>query len=270
MARVTVLWDKFSDTRPITSGSWVAGLSLANLKTQDVQQVARSTDATAANTKWRLDGGAAKAWNMFVFKNMNLTTSATIRIVVTSDASDTASGSRVHDSGNITVYAGTDTSGYPGGSVWYYYLSSAVTARYVWVYITDTGNPDGYVQVGRFIAATAWSPGVNVNVGLQRRWVDPSPVQRTPYGRRLTLPLPKYREIDMEFGFLSETEANTTVEDINADLGVTSDLFLVEDTAAPAALGLPRCYYAAIKETQPIVDSGSGRYSWRLTLEELT
>lgn len=287
MGKAFLLWDKPSDRGTISQGSWVAGLPLANLQNSDVQRVARSTNATTANTRFRVDLGssAPEGVNSFAMLNHNLSTTAQWRIVVTSDATDTDAGQRVLDTGNInvwvpTVLAGTQAWGtfpwdgidlrrYPSGTVVFYVTPSAVIARYIWVYITDTTNPAGYVQIGRFLSGAAWSPELNYSYGATLRYVDPSEVKRTRGGRRISLVKPRYRQIELKFDNLTQTEAYGVAFEVDRQLGKTGDFLLSLDPEESGEIRFRRTIYASLVDTSTLQIPYFDRWQWSITAEEL-
>jgi len=287
---VSILWDKASDRAGLSGGSWVAGLPLANIQDIDIERVARSTSAATSATRFCLDGGTTPTpyWSQFVLLNHNATTTAQIRIVLTSDATDSDPAARVLDTGLLRVWVptvvwgakpwgsfpwdGVDVRDYPAGPTFFHLLAEPVRARYAWVYIEDSGNPAGYVQIGRFLAGQAWSPATNVDPGFSIRWVDPTPVRRTPQGRRITgTGFRLYRVIEMEFGgFLTEAEAWGVAFEIGRQLGKSGDLFFVADPTEDPAVRFRRAGYFAVSDPQAIAEPHFAGRSWRLTLEEIT
>lgn len=202
-SNVALLWQKASDLGTYSGGDWATALPLANLTTQDVRRVARSVDATAAKTRWRVDLGASvpRPVNAFALLNHNGTTAATWRIVVTSNANDTDPAARVLDTGTLPMWLpsvvigqqpwgafpwnGIDAAAYPGGALAFHLASGTVLARYIWIYVSDTANPAGYFEAGRFLAGVAWRPRINMAFGAGIRWIDPGEARRTLGGRRL-------------------------------------------------------------------------------------
>lgn len=287
MSNVAILWEKPSDRCSLSGGSWAAGLPLANIKNTDIKRVARTTNAAPSSTRFRLDFGSESlpVWSMFVLLAHNITTSGKVRVVVTSDATDSDPGARVMDTGltpawEPTVVWGTlpwgafpwdgvDTEAYPGGALWFYLNPEPVYGRYVWVYVEDVGNPNGYIDIGRFLAGQAWSPARNINFGAQINWIDPSPVRRSRYGRRFSEELPKYRTVDMQFGLLTQAEAIGASFDILRKVGKTGDLFYVEDPQADPSLRFRTSVYASLVENSPITNEFHDGFTWRLSLEEI-
>ncbi len=287
MSNVAILWDKPSDGATFSGGSWVSGLPLDNLKSTDVQEVARSTSASTAHTRFRVDLGTTRPsmLSMFGLLNHNGTTSAKWRIVVTNDASDADPAQRQLDTGLMKLWVptvvfgsmpwgmfpwdGVDPAAYPGGTIAFYIAEKPVFGRYIWVYIEDAANPAGYFQAGRFLAGQAWSPETNVSYGASIQWVDPSEVSRTRGGRRIVVERPRYRIFRLRFETLTKAEAFGQAFEIDRQLGVSGDFLLVLDPEESGEVRFRQTIYAAKAENAPIEATYFENWEWSLLAEEL-
>ncbi|HEV7458238.1 MAG TPA: hypothetical protein VGN96_15815 [Roseococcus sp.] len=287
MANIALLYDKPSDAGAFSGGSWVAGLPLDNLKERDVQRLARTTDALTASTRFRVDLGTARPFpiSSFALLNHNGTTAATWRIVVTNDDDDSDPGARTADTGDLPLWVptvvlgslpwgafpwnGIDPDGYPAGVLAFHLLPGAVLGRYVWVYITDTANPAGYFQAGRFLAGEAWSPEVNASYGASIQYVDPSETRRTRGGRRLVSARPRHRLFRMDFEALTQNEAMGTAFEVQRRLGKAGDFLLCLDPAADGSIRFRQTIYAALSDLEPASITSHRTWAWGLTAEEL-
>ncbi|EHM00524.1 hypothetical protein HMPREF9946_02564 [Acetobacteraceae bacterium AT-5844] len=291
MANVSLLWRKPTDAGAYSGGSWRATLPLANLVTQDPQQLARSSNTSNASTQFRIDCGTTSPLiGQFVLLNHNLTPAGRVRFVLSN--SPTNAGTPVYDSDWLPAWEptviwgsmpwgtfpwnGIDTTAYPAGAALIHTVPRglgggvrAFVARYVFVYLDDPTNPAGYLQAGRFMAGWAWSPTVNAAWGATLRWVDPSEVKRTRGGRRIVTAQPKYRVFEMEFAALSEGEAMGTAETISRELGKSGAFFLMMDPEESATVRFRRSIYAALADTTPIVTASMDAWTWRLSAEEI-
>lgn len=170
MSNAILGWPIYSDvgvayTPTLSGGSWSVALPLTNLQDRRLQKVARSTNALAASTLFEVDLGVARAVRVLALPVHNLGFTATIRV---RGGSVAGMGSGVlHDSGTVNVYAaGLNAENTQGMNVgWTYALPSDVTARYWRFEIVDTGNPAGYIDIGRLIVAAGWQPTYNVAIG---------------------------------------------------------------------------------------------------------
>ena len=286
MKPLHVLWKKPSDEGAYTGGSWVdtGGLGLGNLTTQDVMELARSTDKAEASTWWRIDFGRLVPLSMFAILNHNGSPAARRRHVVTNDPNN--AGSPVYDTGfermstptevwgqqpfGAFPFTGIDTAAYPGGTVDLHVAPSTVYGRYLFTYLSDPLNPAPYLQAGRFMAGEAWMQ--KMAFGVKIRPVDPSETRRTRGGRRLVRKLPGYREVSITFEHMTEADAYSTGFEIERQLGKSGDFLLVYDPDDAPAVRFRRTVYAALTETTGITTTTATmprRYGWGITAEEL-
>jgi len=280
MAYLHILWDKPVDSGTYSGGDWVSGggLSLDNLKTQDVMELARSTDASEASTQWRVDLGRVTPLSLFAILNHNGSTLATRRFIVR-DASLNA----VYDTGAEVMrqptvvwgsqpfgsfpFSGVDETAYPGGPIDLHIAPATVVGRYIDVEISDEANSAGYFQAGRFLAGEAFQQPMQY--GVRIRPADPSEVRRTRGGRRLVRNLPGYRTFEAQFQCMSEEDAYGAAFEIERRLKKEGDFLLVYDPEDDPSVLFRRTIYAALVDTTGITEDFFKGYSWGLVAEEL-
>lgn len=287
MANVAILWNKPTDAGSYSGGAWSGSLPLANLAEADVRRVARTTGVTASDTRFRVDLNAAMPVSIsdFVLLNHNMSTTATVRFVVTSDASDASPSARTLDTGVLPVWVptvlpgalpwgvfpwdGIDAAAYPGGPAFFHRSGQVGFGRYLWVYIADASNAAGYMQIGRFMAGQSWSPKINAAYGASIRWMDPSETKRTRGGRRLALTRPRYRQFEMSFGRLSKDEALGVAFEIDRQLGKGGNFYLATDPDEIGQFRFRRSIYAALVDSAAIAIPSYDTWTWNITAEEL-
>lgn len=167
-----------SDDAILTGGSWAGSLPLANLQTEDIAKVARSTDAALASTQFKVDLGAQKTLKTFLAGPSNL--EATFQYRVRSWA-DAAFSVLEHDGGWVLPLGGVPSAELdwsddhywlgiaehddPRRGIWVIHVfETPVRAQYWTLEINDTGNPDGYVQFGRLFLGDFWVPSTGQQV----------------------------------------------------------------------------------------------------------
>jgi hypothetical protein len=151
----------------LSGGSWQVTAPLTNLNDGALAKVARSTTAAGTQTIQADLGAAIDVRLISVFRH-NLTAAATIRARGFSDAGYTTMVTGA-DSGTLSVwpagFTAADVAENPPG--WTFCFSSLKTARYWKIEIIDTGNPAGYIELGRcWIGTAKFEPGVGVNEGM--------------------------------------------------------------------------------------------------------
>lgn len=108
----------------------------------------RSTGLSGQYLRVNLSG----AWDTIALMGSNLRASATIRIRAgaTSAATDATSGAPI----DVTINAHTGSIKRTG-AMSFYKLNGPVNHTWVRIDITDTGNPDGYLQASRLVIGKA-------------------------------------------------------------------------------------------------------------------
>lgn len=274
-----------ADAGTLSGGSWRSTAPLANIQDSDIRKVARSTSEAEAHTQWRLDGGISpkRTWSMFALLGHSITTAGQWRIVCTDDASDTPAN-RLYDSGWINAWeptvtfgslpwgafpwSGVDAAAYPNHPLSLHIAPSSIFARYVFIYLSDTGNSAGYVDVGRFLAGEAWSPTTNIAYDFSIRWLDPSEARRTEGARRILRKRKPYRVAEMAFEWLQPREAWGPLFEMQR-FGKATELLFVANPNDPPDIRFKRSFFGAIVDTAPITEVAFETLTMRLSLEEL-
>jgi len=162
----------------VTGGSWNASLPVTNIRTTDLSRVARSTDATTGSTVLTIDHGAAVTARAVALVAHNLGASATVQWKrgTTSGASDVA------DSTALDAWAITPKVRDGRAHNVIILMSAATSARYDTLAIADTGNADGYVEIGAVFVCALQVPTYNAAYGLQDELTAVGAVERSPAG----------------------------------------------------------------------------------------
>lgn len=151
----------------LSGGNWLAAYPLGNLQNDQFSVKARSTNATAAYTKVRVDLGVARSIQALGVLSHNISFAGTIRARGYSDNgySTMVTGA---DTGTQYAYPQTITAeqalDYPDH--WIFAFSSGKSARY-WEYeIVDTSNAAGHVEIGRvWLGEGTLAPSVGISYG---------------------------------------------------------------------------------------------------------
>lgn len=185
-------------------GSWQAGAPASNVKTWALAETARSTDATAASTKLRIDWGSAQAARVLILMGDNISADGTVRWM----RGSTAGGTEVADSGPVNRWRFTaraaDGHVYDAQVV----LAAQGSARYEQIEIVDTGNADGYVEIGRIFIGPAVEPEYGPNYGLVDAHDDLSVIGRAHSGAEWPAPGRRLRRTQFELQALTLDEGN--------------------------------------------------------------
>lgn len=229
-----------ADAATYQGGNWLASLPISNVGIREQWKVARSVNLT--NTSWQMDLGRVTNLRVFALANHNLSLTATWRILIGSQAG----GSDIYDSGNQAVWTmsfdtdmlewesasfwegavddPTDYQGYPFLAI--HALPSWANGRFVTVFISDTGNPAGYVQIGRLFAGGGFQPKYTAAYGLKDSWTDGSEFVETDSGHTLTIPKRRRRAVSFALEVLSHDEA-AIVHEIQRRQGMWGEVLYV-------------------------------------------
>lgn len=198
MANIQLAWDNrvVDGFVPLSDGYGTYDATLANMGKANLAAKWISPGTSAAATRFTVDladsAGVPPEIALIALCSHNLSLSATVRV---RGNATPFGGTSMVDSGTLNVY--------PGGVVeadrrglrqnWYFKLPSLSPYRYWRVDISDSGNPAGFVSVGRFFAARmVWQPTVNMladsnalgwesnaevqkSIGGAEWWVDAEP-----------------------------------------------------------------------------------------------
>jgi hypothetical protein len=279
-----------TDSGTLSGGSWQSTLPLANIRTQDIYQVARSTNATTPNTQFRIDFGTTltRYLSLFLVLGHNLSTAATFRVTLGANADGS---SPTYDSTALAAWRAVvvwganpfggfawDGTSYPEGFVSppiIRHKFPAVQAvgngghRYMHVYFTDTANAAGYVQLGRVLGGPVWQPEIGCEYGVSMQVVDPSEVVRTRGGMRIASNDARYRQARLRLSYLNDAEAWGYLYEWDR-LGKRREVWFETDYDRADEIGDRRSMYAALAETSPITQDLFDRFQRDLMLEELT
>ncbi|HYE48142.1 MAG TPA: hypothetical protein VEB20_01020 [Azospirillaceae bacterium] len=289
MGKISILWDIASDQGTLAAAGsdpaeWVesGGLSVQNLRTDDVQAFARYLDIGSSTARLVVDMGRPRPVSGFAIINHNAATTGIWQPGLSNNA-DLSSPLYLPDAlpfWEPTVVWGSvpfgafpfdlvDKDTFPGVPIAYHLASETHFPRYLWVDIEDPDNEAGYWQGARLLAGQAYTPPWNFSYGASVRPVDPSEVRRTRGGRRMVRRLPKYRQWRITLEHQTEEAAIGVYHDLMWRLGKSGDMLLVWDPDKDAALRNRLTLYCALVDTTEITLTSHNRWSWSFDVEEI-
>lgn len=284
MANISILFSAASDGGTISGGAWTTGLPLANVRTTQPGEVARTTNALAASTKFVIDMTIGRPVGMFGLVNHNLSGDATVRLQLSNNADGSAPLIDVTIPGrepNVPFgslpwgefhWEGYASEATPGGAITSYTHSDVPNGRYILVDITDTGNPDGYVEIGRFMAGLPFTPKYNMGYGAAISFVDESTKTRSIGGALWCDVKTKHRRLALSFPFMTRNDALGRMYDLQNNLGTTGELLAIYDPAEPGGVRARRTLYGVQEDLAPIVEDNASidaPFTTSLTIEEM-
>lgn len=154
----------------------------------------------------------------------------------------------------------------------FYVHPTVLSGRYLLISNLDTTNPDGYIQIGRFMAGMPFIPGFNFTYGATTRIIDPSTVSESVGGQEWWDKRPKRRAMSISYDALSEDAAFGPLYDMQTKLGLTGNLVFCQDPDETAAMKPRRTMYCRFESLEPIVEANpsvSAPFTASLSLLEL-
>lgn len=270
MANVTIGYGNLVDAATFSTGigSWSTAAPLANIKNPVVAVAARTTDATAVNTKFEVNLGSAKGAAVAMLSGVNLTASATVRIRGGS-VSGMASGV-LYDLGTVNVWpSGTTNDILALHPRWTPAFVFPLTSAQYWLFeFTDTGNPAGYVQVGRLFLGPSFRPAINATYGARVRWINRNVRDETPSGVIYTSKRLAQREAVFTFDGLSRTEALASIAQVQLVAAASTDVALVFDADAQDTTRLQESFLGEVHEFDPSTYAAPGRFASGFSIKE--
>lgn len=231
------------DEATLSGGSWLSALPLTNLQDIRYAKKARTANLLVPSGVINIDLGRQRDIRLVALISHNLTELATIRI--RGSAADPTFAVTSFDSGSMSAYPSVSSLSlawedpgfwfgtidserrayYPSHAI--YLMDSPAFARYIRVEITDTSNPDGFIELGRIFVGPSWSPVTGIAAGFQIGHEDVTTVEesvgRTEYFDRR----PLVRTMRFSLDFLQTSEIFGPVFDFERQLGISGEAFIV-------------------------------------------
>lgn len=286
MENIFLAWQNRTDEGTLSGGAWLPALPLANLQNRQVQKVSRSSGVTAAATKFDIDLGQARSIGVVALVVHNISVSGTVRIT----ASDTAAFTTLYyDSGAVAAWpAGvipTDLLEWEDDNFWLGTLSQQARAgyqspfilrlpsvqnmRYWRVEIVDTGNSDGYIQIGRLFMARGWTPNVNYSYGAGLGFQDPTPVDTSLSGAEFFDVRSKYRVMTFSLPYITDTEAYSYALELQRLAGVSGEILVMPDGGTSLTTQPQRSFVGRLRQIGAIKQPNLSAYTVDFEVKEL-
>ena len=244
MTNLILAYPNRTDEATLSGGSWQATLPLTNLQNRIQAVVARSTDATTGSTQFSIDIGKPRTIDLLALCGHNLSLDATLQVIA-SELSDFSV--LLYDSGATTVWPAlfsSESLEWEDGNWWSGQISeelratypanvirrfTQIAARYWKVLISDTGNADGFIQLGRLFISPVWSPVVNYDYGAGISWETDTTAERSLGGQDYFDRRAGRRVFRCQLSWLSEKEAYEKAWEFQRTLGTDGEVFVMAD-----------------------------------------
>lgn len=230
-----------ADAATLSAGTWLAGFPLSRLQTADMTEQARSNGDGTAATQLLATWASAQTLRVISLWHHNLSAAATVRIRLENN-----SGGKLYDTADtanplaIPVWytgsqpATADLAVYPARH-FFHVLPADVPGVYkMYIYISDTSNPDNYVQAGRLWAGAGWQPSRNMAYGGQVVWVPQDGSLRADKGALALHQVYKYRTCRFSLSWLTPDDGRAAFH-LAGLLGVGSQAVFIADPSDTAS-----------------------------------
>ena len=206
-----LLYKNDFDDATAAATSSASGFPLTNAGANSKASVWRSTSLSSQTISGNW-AGTAKTINCVALAFTNLIEGSTVQVKLYQEIADV---SPYYDSGVRTVWFSYDppegftTIGliaFPfGGGVHFPVFFNAATVKKFEIIVTSSGNPDGYIEVGRVLIGNAWSPEHNAEYGATIGHVDDSEINRTAGGQYVDR-RGMHKTISFDLRYLSDSD----------------------------------------------------------------
>ena len=280
-----IAYQNILDDATLSGGSWQTTLPLSNLQQRPLQRVARSTDASGNSTQFVMDFGRARTVGLVALLNHNASVDASWGVRLSDDAGFATVIYEWNDDVWSSLYNSLDLawedenfwSGKPtaeslAGYTWnaYHLLPTAQAGRYLEVTITDSGNADGYFQLGRVFVGAGWSPVIDLAPGASLGYETETTVQRSLAGAEYFERQEGYRVARFALRGLSKNEALIQALDMQRIAGTDGEVFFAWDTADRATIhSLRRTFLGRARKLSALEQPYQALFSTTFELQEL-
>ncbi|KFB66206.1 hypothetical protein [Candidatus Accumulibacter vicinus] len=209
----------------LSGGSWSASAPLSRLATWPLAESARSANALAASTQLEVTWGATTpAARLLAVMGHNLSQTATVRWVRRA----TPGGAIVADSGAVPAWAFAPREHDGRAHCVMVTQAQAVAAGHETVEIVDTGNPAGYVEIGRICICPITIPTYGPAYGLRDGVTDLSTVTKAESGADWPTTRRRQRSVTFTIPWLSLAEGDT-LHELEQVEGTTAEIAWLPD-----------------------------------------
>jgi len=231
------------DLATVTSdGTFETTLPLANVKNYLLSQAARTTTDAAFTITIDLSSLAARAIGCVAIAGHNLSRTATVQVQtyqgagLVDDSGDTSPWPFLAENDphwDVHTYAAAivDTERMTDmAATMIYFLPTNLEANKVILTITDTSNPDTYVEIGRLFVGQQLKPAINIEWGgVSWGHVDFSEIQVTRNRIKYAYEHPVIRTASVQFKNLTGGEAIGGAWTAQRIAGLTGEIIVAPD-----------------------------------------
>lgn len=283
--KVFLAWPNYIEGSSLSGGSFVNSLPLNNVKNPVFSKKARTNNTDVVSSSFTITL-ASKQVDCIAIAAHNISSAGKIQFRW---YSDTARTDLIHDSGELFVWpsvTSTETSEWEYDSFWtgsisdsergsytpltYYIANDADTlmTSVIDVTITDTDNPDGYIEFGRVFIGKGFQPTLNFAYGAQIGFEIDTQVETALSGTQyFDVRTPK-RTAQFTLDALTESEAHDTLYRLQRTQGIDKEVFFTY-RAYLDTFQYNRTFIARLKQPDPISQPYPERFQNQINLVEV-
>jgi hypothetical protein len=207
MANLRVIYDNAADRATLSTSATAANLDATKLVTDIKSDVCRSTTTSLTITAtWTSPETISAAVLAFT----NCTDNATITVsayTLTGDSTPVYSTTVVASRGGLVANRGVNNFAYGGGIYARCWFDAPVSITKLVITLTDTNNPQGYVEVGRLILGNHWAPVVGVEQSNTALAVNDTSEQTRTYSGDMHITVkPRFRKQTLSMPSLDKND----------------------------------------------------------------
>lgn len=275
------------DRATLSGGAWVESLPLANLQDRALARVARSIDLDPGSTWFDIAFDRQRTIRVIALVRHNISTNGRIRIRASDQADFSAlkydetldAWPAVSSDWNIDElewendnywlgsYSQEDIEGQTPISV--RVLQEAIQARYWRVNIIDTGNPAGFIDLGRgFIGDGFLNPKINYAYGASLGYEDATTVQTALSGAEFFDPREPLRVMRFQLSHMEDFEAFSQGLELTRRAGTWREVFVIADPT-DSQFGPVRNFMGRLRQLSPLEQAAFQLNSMSFEIKEL-
>lgn len=272
----------------IAGGAWVQSLPVENMQDRLQSRVARTIDAAESSATWTLTLTRSRPIRIVALIAHNISFSGRLRIEASAQSDLSAPvldvvrdvwGALVNsdwiiedlewESDNywLGTYSQEETEGQTAVATLFF--DADVDARYWRFAVLDSGNADGYIEIGRlFLSEIFLQPKINYSYGAQFGYEDETGVETALGGVEFFDPRETTRIFRLDLDYLSDAEAYPKALELARRAGVHREVMVIPD-ADDALYGASRNFLGRLRALAPLEQALFGFNAMSFEIKEL-
>lgn len=272
-------WHNQINSATLTSDTtWVGTLPLDNLKNYVLSKVARTTTDAAFTITALFDNAITIGCVMLCNHNVGKLGRVNIKCYNNTDLIDDSEDLATRPQASNALVSDTLFDTMRNDLVYWLPSNQAITS--VEITITNTGNPDNYIELGRIFAGESYEPANGIDYGdCPISYKDLSEIVTVPSGVKYAYPQQKLRSVDLTLKYLSDSEAIDTIFDAQRRLGLVGEVVyaqlgkptytIISSKRAMTTAYYATCFIGNLSELSPLDQQFFNGYKTQLRIEEV-